>query len=60
MPRRYTPGELRIRSDSEKWTAEQWTGTHWLFLQIRPTRKDLDKWLEESWKRFPVDKTAAD
>ena len=61
MLKKYIPGELRVREDSnEKWTAEQWTGSRWLFLQIKETRRDINLWLENEWKRHPVDPGSSD
>lgn len=60
MNKEQIPGEIRVRNDGHKWTAEQWTGTHWLFLQIKSTRKELDEWIENDWTRFPVDTRATD
>lgn len=60
METRYIPGQLRISTDNKHWTAEQWTGSHWILLKVEETREKLNEWLESKWERYPVDFGASD
>lgn len=60
MEIKYIPGQLRISTDNKNWSAEQWSGRHWILLRVEETRKELDKWLESEWERYPIDSGATD
>ena len=60
MEDKYIPGQLRISTDSKNWTAEQWSGSHWILLKVEETREKLDKWIESKWERYPIDSGATD
>ena len=60
METNYIPGQLRISTDNKNWTAEQWTGGHWILLKVEETREQLNKWLDSEWERYPVDNRATD
>lgn len=53
-------GEIYYKERKDYWAAEQWTGAHWTLLQIKPTKKELDFWLDYVWKRPNIDTTASD
>lgn len=60
MEAKYLPGQLRVSTDRKSWSAEQWTGNHWVLLKVEETREKLDKWLDSKWERYPVDNSATD
>ena len=60
MEIKYIPGQLRISTDNKNWSAEQWSGRHWILLRVEETREELDKWLESKWERYPIDSGATD
>ena len=60
METKYLPGQLRVSKDKKNWSAEQWTGKHWVLLKVEKSREALDKWLDSKWERYPVDNNATD